>query len=211
MQTFQPSLRLAWWKMTIRRQDSAHIFSVAESFSNYSQDQDPMSSFVIGTKITVLWCTKCYYHDSHNDDDDDGGDGVVRQWFLGRMIRSGWRREVASEPFPSRPEHQLMIQKFLLSLHHSFSTIGHQHYQDVSSLENSCFISWHWLVVCFFPFEGVYIFCCDWERAYQLNTNLRRWKISARIICLGPAQEPTIVGAYWQVQSPVMGITHKVA
>ena len=70
MQTFRPSLRLAWWKMTIRRQDSAHIFSVAESFSNYSQDQDPMSSFVIGTKITVLWCTKCYYHDSHNDDDD---------------------------------------------------------------------------------------------------------------------------------------------
>ena len=58
--------------MTIRRQDSAHIFSVAESFSNYSQDQDPMSSFVIGTKITVLWCTKCYYHDA---DDDDGGDG----------------------------------------------------------------------------------------------------------------------------------------
>ena len=50
--------------MTIRRQDSAHIFSVAESFSNYSQDQDPMSSFVIGTKITVLWCIKCYHHDS---------------------------------------------------------------------------------------------------------------------------------------------------
>ena len=155
MQTFRPSLRLAWWKMTIRRQDSAHIFSVAESFSNYSQDQDPMSSFVIGTKITVLWCTKCYYHDSHNDDDDDddGGDGVVRQWFLGRMIRSGWRREVASEPFPSRPEHQLMIQKFLLSLHHSSSPIGHHHYQEVSSLENY-FISWHWLVVLFFSFWG---------------------------------------------------------
>ena len=61
---FPAILRLAWWKMTIRRQDSAHIFSVAESFSNYSQDQDPMSSFVIGSKITVLmykmlwsWCS----------------------------------------------------------------------------------------------------------------------------------------------------------
>ena len=103
-----------------------------------------------------------------------------------------------------------MIQKFHLSLHHSSSPIGHQYYQEVSSLENY-FISWRWLVVLFFPFEGVYIFGCDCQRAYQLNTNLRRWKISARIICLGPAQEPTIVGAYWQVQSPVMGITHKVA
>ena len=140
--------------MTIRRQDSAHIFSVAESFSNYSQDQDPISSFVIGSKITVLWCTKCFYHDSHNDDDDgdddDGGDGVVRQWFLGRMIRSDGGARSASEPFPSRPEHQLMIQKFHLSLHHSSSPIGHQHYQEVSSLENSCFISWRWLLFCFF-------------------------------------------------------------
>ena len=27
----------------------------------------------------------------------------------------------------------------------------------------------------------------------------------------GPAQEPAIVDEYWQVQGPVMGITHKVA
>ena len=137
--------------MTIRRQNSAHIFSVAESFSNYSQDQDPMSSFVIGTKITVLWCTKCYYHDSHNDDDDDddGGDGVVRQWLLGRMIRSDGGARSASEPFPSRPEHQLMIQKFHLSLHHSSSPIGHQLIKKSAAWKTASSVGVGWLF-CFF-------------------------------------------------------------
>ena len=123
----------------------------------------------------------------------------------------GWRREVCFRAVPltagaSTDDSKVSPLPSLFLLTHRAPPLSGRQQPGKQLLHQLA------LVGClFFPFEGVYIFGCDCQRAYQLNTNLRRWKISARIICLGPAQEPTIVGAYWQVLSPVMGITHKVA
>ena len=114
-------------------------------------------------------------------------------------------------PFRSWPSHQRMVRKF-----HPSSSSHHFPPLLIAALAWRIRSMAQFVLRRFAHLKNYIILHCENNYAvvylaYRVITNLRLLEISARIISLTrPAQELAIVGSYWQVQGPVMGITHKV-